>query len=116
MFSWLKRLFDGPEPLPPLGFKPRFLDPDSAPSGSVIVAMENDDVTPMEFVVQVLTSYFDMSYKQAIECMIKVHTDGSGEIRTMSAVDAKKLLAGIEVQIKAHGHPLKCYIKQAPLR
>lgn len=115
MFSWLKNLFQKSEPLPPLGFKPNFVNPERAPGGSVIVAIENDDTTPMEFVVQVLTSYFDMNYKDAVACMIRVHTEGSADIRTTNSADAKRLVAKVKQESENHGHSLQCYIKQAPI-
>ena len=116
MFSWLRHLIRGPDPLPPLGFKPNFIDLDDARTDSVILTIENDDVTPMEFVVSILVSYFEMGEKQAIEHMLKVHTEGSADIRAMSRRDAEKLLAGIDTQIDLHGHPLRCTIKQLLVR
>lgn len=42
------------------------------------VLLLNDDFTPMEFVVEVLQTFFFMSQEQATEIMFEVHTDGSG--------------------------------------
>lgn len=42
------------------------------------VVLHNDDITPMEFVVELLISVFKMKTDAAMELMIKVHTDGQG--------------------------------------
>lgn len=42
------------------------------------VLLHNDDVTPMEFVVELLMYVFKMSAGQATALMIKVHTEGKG--------------------------------------
>ena len=108
MFSWLKDFFRKPEPLPPLGFSPNFLDPDIATCGSVVVSIENDDVTGMEFVVQVLRDYFCIDCKGAVKLMLKVHDDGSAEIRIMSVTDANRVIAKIKQEADDHGFPLQC--------
>ena len=40
------------------------------------VIMHNDDVTTMEFVVQVLVDVFHKSIEDASEIMMKIHTQG----------------------------------------
>jgi ATP-dependent Clp protease adaptor protein ClpS len=40
------------------------------------VLMLNDDVTPMEFVVQILISVFGLSQDQATHVMLEVHEKG----------------------------------------
>lgn len=111
MFSWLKNLSGWPEPLPPLGFAPEFLDSDSPPPGSVVLSIDNDDETPMEFVVQVLREYCGLPDKQAVAVMLKVHTDGSADVRTMRKSDAQKLLRRISEEVDKRGFPLRCTLK-----
>jgi len=42
------------------------------------VVMYNDDFTPMEFVVEVLQTFFSLPREQATQVMLKVHTEGRG--------------------------------------
>ena len=45
------------------------------------VVLMNDDYTPMEFVVEVLESFFRMNREQATHVMLTVHTQGKGSLR-----------------------------------
>ena len=49
------------------------------------VMLLNDDYTPMEFVVVVLQKFFGMSREQATQVMLKVHREGHGRLRRLSA-------------------------------
>ncbi|MCJ7838251.1 MAG: ATP-dependent Clp protease adapter ClpS, partial [Burkholderiales bacterium] len=42
------------------------------------VMLLNDDYTPMEFVVVVLQTFFNLSREQATQVMLKVHREGMG--------------------------------------
>ena len=42
------------------------------------VILINDDYTPMDFVVDVLRSFFNMNVEKATQIMLKVHTEGKG--------------------------------------
>src|SRR5882672_1715318 len=42
------------------------------------VVLLNDDYTPMEFVVEVLESFFNMGRERATQVMLAVHTQGKG--------------------------------------
>jgi len=43
-----------------------------------IVIIHNDDVTPMNFVVELLHYVFNLDVNQATELMLKVHHEGQG--------------------------------------
>ncbi len=111
MFGWIRKLFAEPAQLPGLGFQPRLYELDEAPSGSVVVSIENDDKTPMEFVVVVLRDYFGIPFKTAIQVMLSVHTDGSADIRAMSRRDADRLVSRIRDEAIKHNYPLQCTIR-----
>ena len=42
------------------------------------VLLLNDDYTPMEFVVDCITQFFNKSREQATKIMLQVHTEGVG--------------------------------------
>jgi len=42
------------------------------------VVLINDDYTPMEFVVEVLESFFGMNREKATQVMLHVHSKGKG--------------------------------------
>lgn len=116
MFAWLKNLFSKAtlelEPLPPLGFTVEFLDLYLAAPGTVIVSMENDDETPMEFVVQVIRDYFGYSLNESTRLMLKIHTEGTCDIRALRKSDAEHLVSRVREQIRQHGHPLTLSIRE----
>lgn len=74
------------------------------------VIMQNDDYTPMEFVVEVLQSYFGKTLEQATDIMLTVHTQGSAvcAIYTKDVAETKALI--VNQYAKDCQHPLKCEI------
>ncbi len=44
------------------------------------MVMLNDDVTPMDFVVDILVEVFDREHAAAVELMLKVHHEGSAVV------------------------------------
>jgi ATP-dependent Clp protease adaptor protein ClpS len=73
------------------------------------VILVNDDSTPMEFVVSVLTEVFKHNESTARDIMLQVHEQGSGiagvysfEIAEVKAVEATNLARtnGFPLQIK----------------
>ena len=66
--------------------------------GRFKVVVYNDSVTPMEFVVLLLTTIFKHGEQAATDLMFGIHTDGSAivgvypyEIAEQKAIDATKL-------------------------
>ncbi len=51
-------------------------DPEVARPPMFKVVLHNDDYTPMEFVVEVLQSFFHMDSETAVQVMLTVHTQG----------------------------------------
>ena len=107
VLSWLKQLFRRRKSLPPLGFEPKFLTSATTLTDAVAVTIENDDTTPMEFVVRFLEEYFQMDYKTAVEQMLKVHIEGSAQVGKMSKADANRLVRFITDLAQSYNYPLK---------
>ena len=53
-------------------------DPEVKEPPSYQVILLNDDYTPMEFVVEMLQTYFSKSQEQATEIMLHIHQKGLG--------------------------------------
>jgi len=76
------------------------------------VLMLNDDYTPMDFVVEVLESLFNMGREGATKTMLQVHTEGKAPcgIFTFEIAEAKVEQANSYAQ--QHGHPLQCTMEE----
>jgi ATP-dependent Clp protease adaptor protein ClpS len=48
------------------------------------VMLQNDDYTPMEFVVHVLERFFGITHAQAVEIMMTVHRKGLAVVGVFS--------------------------------
>ena len=73
------------------------------------VILLNDDTTPMEFVIEILTGIFKHTQETAKEITLEIHNTGSGvaglysfEIAEVKAVEATQLArsSGFPLQIK----------------
>ncbi len=77
------------------------------------VIMLNDDYTPMEFVVEVLESFFSMHREQATQIMLQVHTNGSAVCGVFTRDIAETKAAQVNQYAKENQHPLLCEIAAA---
>ena len=53
------------------------------------VVLNNDDYTPMEFVVEVLQRFFGMDLEKATQVMLSVHYSGKGSLRHIYRRDCR---------------------------
>jgi ATP-dependent Clp protease adaptor protein ClpS len=77
------------------------------------VLLLNDDVTPMEFVVNLLQDFFGMDYDAAIKLMLRVDHEGKAICSTYERDEAETRLAAILALAHKHNHPLKCIVEEA---
>ena len=77
------------------------------------VLMLNDDYTPMEFVVQVLQSFFKMSIEDATRVMLHVHQRGVGVCGIFPYEVAETKVAQVIDFARANQHPLQCTLEKA---
>lgn len=76
------------------------------------VVLLNDDFTPMDFVVSVLTDIFFMPSAKAVEVMMAVHTKGEGVAGTYSYdIACSKAEKGIAAA-REEGYPLRLTVKE----
>ena len=72
------------------------------------VILVNDDYTPMEFVVMVLQRVFRLPHEQAVQVMLKVHTEGAGVCGVFTAEVAETRVREVLSLARENEHPLQC--------
>jgi ATP-dependent Clp protease adaptor protein ClpS len=77
------------------------------------VIVNNDDYTPMEFVVQVLMMYFSMDDAKATRVMMSVHTKGKGICGIFSHEIAETKVDQVNEYSRMNQHPLMCTMEEA---
>ncbi|MEJ2643589.1 MAG: ATP-dependent Clp protease adapter ClpS [Gammaproteobacteria bacterium] len=77
------------------------------------VILLNDDYTPMEFVVQVLETFFSMGREKATQIMLHVHTRGKGVCGVFTREIAETKVAQVNEYSRRHQHPLLCTMEEA---
>ena len=77
------------------------------------VIVNNDDYTPMEFVVQVLMMYFSMDDAKATRVMMSVHTKGKGICGIFSHEIAETKVDQVNEYSRINQHPLMCTMEEA---
>jgi len=70
------------------------------------VIIHNDDVTPMDFVVNVLTSIFSLTQPDAFEVMLIAHTKGAAYVQTLPKTEAEKRINKAHFAAGLEGYPL----------
>ncbi len=71
----------------------------------------NDDYTPMEFVVDVLTQVFRKSEPEAERIMLMVHHAGAGLAGVYTFEIAETKVMQTEDMARSEGHPLQCTLE-----
>ena len=75
------------------------------------VILINDDYTPMDFVVDVLRSFFNMNIEKATQIMLKVHTEGKGVCGVYSKDVAETKAAQVNDYSREYEQPLLCSVE-----
>ena len=75
------------------------------------VILINDDYTPMDFVVDVLRSFFNMNVEKATQIMLKVHTDGKGVCGVYSKEVAETKASQVNDYSRECEQPLLCSVE-----
>ena len=75
------------------------------------VMLLNDDYTPMDFVVDILRSFFGMNVEKATQIMLKVHTEGKGVCGVYSKDVAETKAAQVNDYSRECEQPLLCSVE-----
>ncbi|SFD38598.1 ATP-dependent Clp protease adapter ClpS [Pseudoalteromonas denitrificans] len=76
------------------------------------VILNNDDFTPMDFVIEILMKFFNKNSEQAAEIMLKVHYDGKAICGIYSADIAQSKVEQVNKYARENQHPLLCRCEQ----
>lgn len=76
------------------------------------VLLMNDDYTPMDFVVEVLMTFFNMDSERATEIMFQVHHEGKAVCGIYPADIAYSKAEQVNQYAREHEHPLLCSTEQ----
>ena len=76
------------------------------------VILLNDDFTTMEFVVEVLQTFFAMGRERATEVMLKVHKEGSAVCGVYTREIAETKVTQVTDFAVQNGHPLRCSMEE----
>lgn len=77
------------------------------------VLMLNDDYTPMDFVVEVLETFFAMDREKATRVMLTVHTEGRAVCGLFTRDIAETKAAQVVDYARENQHPLMCQVEVA---
>ncbi|HEY5702743.1 MAG: ATP-dependent Clp protease adapter ClpS [Gammaproteobacteria bacterium] len=77
------------------------------------VILNNDDYTPMDFVVHILEIFFSMDRENATRIMLEVHTRGRGICGTFTYEIAETKVSQVNSYSRENQHPLLCTMEKA---
>lgn len=77
------------------------------------VLLHNDDFTPMDFVVDILTRFFNRNHAEATEIMLAVHHKGVGVCGIYPYEIAETKVAMVTEFARDHEYPLQCTMEKA---
>lgn len=75
------------------------------------VIIENDDITPMEFVVVVLRIFFGLALDRAMDIMLTAHTEGQALVAILPFEEAQERVYGAHSAAREEGYPLTFYLE-----
>ena len=70
------------------------------------VIIHNDNVTPMDFVVDILKTLFYLANDKAADIMLTAHIYGSAYVQTLAKSEAQKRIDKAHFEASNAGYPL----------
>ncbi|GGI88888.1 ATP-dependent Clp protease adapter ClpS [Shewanella gelidii] len=89
------------------------LESEVVPPPMYKVILNNDDYTPMDFVVVVLQKFFRMNEQQATDVMLAIHEKGKAVCGIFPHGIAETKVAQVNQFARENQHPLLCSIEKA---
>jgi ATP-dependent Clp protease adaptor protein ClpS len=75
------------------------------------VIIHNDDVTPMDFVIHILVSVFELNTAHALQVMYTAHYQGSAYVQTLPRPEAHRRVGLAHLSARLNGYPLGFTLK-----
>ncbi|RYV01699.1 ATP-dependent Clp protease adapter ClpS [Shewanella sp. OPT22] len=83
-----------------------------SPPSMYQVVLNNDDYTPMDFVVEVLEVFFNKNEQQATDIMLTIHHQGKGICGTYPFDIAETKVIQVNQFSRDNEHPLLCTLEK----
>jgi len=80
-------------------------------AGAMAIVLENDDFTPMEFVVDVLQEHLGLTQESAVGVMLEVHREGRAVAGRFPVDVAVEKAERLRTAARHAGHPLRCVVE-----
>ncbi|WP_299794251.1 ATP-dependent Clp protease adapter ClpS [uncultured Shewanella sp.] len=77
------------------------------------VILNNDDYTPMDFVIEVLQLFFKKNEQDATDIMLAIHNQGKGICGVFPFGIAETKVAQVNQFARQNQHPLLCSLEKA---
>lgn len=77
------------------------------------VILNNDDYTPMDFVVEVIMRFFNLDSEKANQLMLTVHYRGKAVCGIYTAEIAETKVMQVNQYARKNQHPLLCSMEEA---
>jgi len=78
------------------------------------VIIHNDDVTPMDFVIAVLVTFFELSAERAIDVMLTAHHNGQALVKVLPYEEAHRRVYDAQSAARDYGYPLSFTLEPEP--
>ena len=80
-------------------------------AASLAIVLENDDFTPMEFVVEVLQEHLGLTLESAVRVMLQVHHEGRAIAGRFPVDVAAEKAERLRAAASQAGHPFRCIVE-----
>lgn len=80
------------------------------------VVLLNDDFTPMDFVVEVITQFFYKDHENATQLMLKIHKQGRAICGVYNRQLAETKVTMVNGYARSNHYPLLCVMEKAEIR
>jgi ATP-dependent Clp protease adapter protein ClpS len=105
---WLVGLYDPANTDVEIGTDQGLVDAAVPMAEAYTVRLYDDDVTPMDFVVECLQAKLNLSRDHSVRLMLRVHQHGHADVGRMGVGRSRELAAAMSAMSQEHKHPFRC--------